>query len=314
MTQRLLTRLIIAMMLVTVVLLLGFCGENFDLRSTSQILAEEAVPSEQRDAASLVERLLLELEALRGTSSGVRLLYVPLVVGLGWLISRGTRWAIRLCWRFGLDRRRRLAVVHTAVSLLASVLVVYLVLRRLFVAAPLVTMSACGVILVAVFFGLSDQVQNLAAGLGLTWRNRVREGDQVAVGNFQGIVREVGITTVSLRTADNSTVHVPNRLLNREAVVVDRARHAVPVQVTLCHPDLMHEANIRTARRIALMSPYRNPDSSVRVSVDADESTLRVELQTWATRDSAAAEHHLRRALERAFEPLPVEGPDGGPA
>jgi small-conductance mechanosensitive channel len=173
------------------------------------------------------------------------------------------------------------------------------VLRGAFRVAPVLTSVFALLFLLGVLF-LSGVVPNTFVGIAVTLRRRIRVGDRVKVGSHEGVVREIGLTQLHLRGADGSTVLVPNRLMAELPVVVERARNSVPVRVRLKVEHKLTPAQLERLRQIALLSPYRAPDSLIDVSRNPeDEYAISVEIQAWSGRAQRDARAQLESALRR---------------
>jgi small conductance mechanosensitive channel len=82
---------------------------------------------------------------------------------------------------------------------------------------PLV--GALGIGGIALAFALQDILQNLVAGVILQARRPIRHGDQVEVGSYAGVVRDIDLRTVLVRTFDGLDVYVPNRSVLENPIV-----------------------------------------------------------------------------------------------
>jgi len=246
--------------------------------------------------------LLNEGQALGTLFGPTRLLFVAIVIAVTFALNTLVQALVKLGWRLGFDSERRWARTSGLLRLLFALLAVLTVLRSAFGVAPALT----GVFVMAALLGvllLSGFVPNAVAGIGIMLRRRIRLGDRVRVGEYEGVVRELGIGQLYLRGADGSTVLVPNRLLGELPVVIERARNSVPVRVRL---ELEQRADPRLLERllqVAMLSPYRAPESLVDVVRSSDnERQLTIEIQVWAARAQRDARLQLESALRRLLE------------
>lgn len=253
-----------------------------------------------------------ELEALRKDLTFPRSLFFPAMLLLAWAASRAIGRGTRFVLRLGLKRRRLISTTGAMLSLLAWFWAFAAILSRLLRTAPTLTLGVLTLAAVASVLVLRRQLESLAAGVSLAVRSRLREGDRIALGEFQGVVRRVGFTRVELHQADGSRLYLPNRLISTQAVTIGPARYSVPLQISLDRDRPWSAEEIHRARMLASLSPYRDPSGRVVVETSGTrEHHLTVQLQIWSPRLAAAAEQHLRRQLDRHVAHLPGYGADG---
>ncbi|MCB9569033.1 MAG: mechanosensitive ion channel [Myxococcales bacterium] len=280
----------------------GLIEEAASLAAEARDPASAAAAAAAPPAAprGLTEELTSEVLALRGWLSLRSVFIFAALLALGWIASRMVHWLIRVAYRLGVERAAWVDNLGMVLRLLVWAWVLILILSRAWRVAPMLTLLAGGLVAAGLMVGLVKHFENLSTGIGLALRGRIKVGDQITVGEHNGMVRGVGLMHVHLRTPEGSTVYLPNRLLAGEAVAIGRARNSYPLRVRLEGEAAWSPQAIEAARWVAALSPYRDVNSRVSVQSEGKDSrVLLVEVHVWSPRLLDAAEKHLRGMLER---------------
>lgn len=246
-------------------------------------------------------QLLHEIDALKGLLDAKLVLYVALLLGLMWLARRALLSGTRVIWRLGWDRTRRLARLRSISDITLIVVLALLVLRKLLMAAPIVTWLSIAVLSLAVAIALPSWVRDFTAGIALANRTRFREGDQVRLPSAVGSVRHIGLLRTAIRAGDGGTLSVPNRLVLTQTIQVGREQQAAPVEIVLPADAAASPEAREMLLRLAHVSPFRRGGS--RPTLTESDRGWVLAVQTWSTRDVDGA----RRALERQLLGNPGE-------
>lgn len=275
---------------------LAVAGLSLGLLGCSGSSGNEGATLEFGDA------IVREVGELRGLLGFRSLILSGIGLGLVWLTLRGIRRAVHVVWRLGLDSSRRLETTATAVRVALVALVVLYVLRSIAGLAPILltfTLLAAILLLAAAY---ARQLPSVLVGLSLLLRRRLRHGDRIHIANHSGTVREVGLAQLHLRRGDGATLFVPNRLLMEEVLTVEHAKNSEPVRVRIPAHAPQHRDQLELARRIALLSPYRVPESPVELfEDDVENRRYSIEIHTWSVRAATEAREHLEQALDTAL-------------
>lgn len=100
---------------------------------------------------------------------------------------------------------------------------------------------------VGIGFGLQSVVSNFVSGLILLWERPIRVGDQVVVGDAEGIVKKINVRSTEIATFDRSSVIVPNSNLI-SGVVRNRVRNdrTGRVLISISVPRVLDPGDVRT--------------------------------------------------------------------
>jgi small-conductance mechanosensitive channel len=106
-----------------------------------------------------------------------------------------------------------------------------------------------GIGTVAVGFAFRDVLQNFLAGIILLLTHPFRVGDEIAIGDVQGIVEEVETRATMVKTYDGTRVVIPNASILTRNVVVNTAFHLRRASVEL---DLDQGVDVAKAKQLIL--------------------------------------------------------------
>jgi len=114
------------------------------------------------------------------------------------------------------DERRRIdtvaKVLRSTISLLIVLVAATVVLSQVGISiAPI--LGAAGVVGIAVGFGAQSLVKDFFAGVVLLIENQIRVGDVVEIAGMAGVVEEISLRRVRLRSYDGSVHHISNGLI-----------------------------------------------------------------------------------------------------
>ncbi len=115
------------------------------------------------------------------------------------------------------------------------VLTVLLVLNQLGIASFVINAVSIFIILLAivlVFIGLKDFVPNILAGLRLSKRDLFTVGDVVRVDRIEGVIEDISLLEVVLRTKSGDMMLLPTSYLIHSVIKVRKDKSARPVVVT----------------------------------------------------------------------------------
>ncbi|MFG5121218.1 DUF3772 domain-containing protein [Methylorubrum sp. POS3] len=103
-----------------------------------------------------------------------------------------------------------------------------------------------GALSVGIGFGLQSIVNNFVSGLLLLWERPIRVGDQVLIGDSEGIVKRISVRSTEIQTFDRSAVIVPNSNLI-SGIVKNRVRGDRTGRVIIAVSVLRNQDPVRAA-------------------------------------------------------------------
>lgn len=165
--------------------------------------------------------------------------------------------------------------------------------------------AGAGVVGLAIGFGAQGLVSDIVTGFFLLLEKQVDVGDYITAAGYDGIVEEVGLRTMLIRSFDGTLNYVPNREVsslsnhsrgNMQALVdiaipyTDNIDEAVGILQTVC--DEMKENNPKIVE---------GPDVLGVQTFGTAEITLRIIAKT-ETMEQWAVERDLRKAIKEALD------------
>jgi small-conductance mechanosensitive channel len=145
------------------------------------------------------------------------LLKALVVLALMLLVGRSATHAFdQVAGRGALDRSTRL--LGGRIIRLAVLIVGGTVLLDLFGVPPATLIAAIGVVGLAVSLALQDLLRNFFSGIYLLFERPFEIGDTIKVRDNEGVVEYVGFRTLTLRTARNEQILIPNSMVVAEVV------------------------------------------------------------------------------------------------
>ena len=222
---------------------------------------------------------------------------ISLALGFAVLVGVIGPLLVRLAWRLGRDHHRRLGLASSAMRLLGLLIGIGGVLKPVVKHAPILASLIVLALIVFTLLIAPTQLRNFISGLGLSTRSRLREGDLVTIGGFEGTVRDIGLLRVGLRTADGGVTHIPAADFDRMPVTVGSRHAAVPVEAVVQVGPEFDERELEGLRRALWLSVYRRAGTDLVVDFEPNTRRLQVRMDTWASMAVAEVEAHVRALL-----------------
>ncbi|HEY9233332.1 MAG TPA: mechanosensitive ion channel family protein, partial [Blastocatellia bacterium] len=162
-----------------------------------------------------------------------------------------SRWLKRLIGGFYSERHRNLGILMGRLTqwlvISFALLVTMSIVLPSFHARDLI--QILGISGVAIGFAFRDILQNFLAGILLLLAQPFRLGDEIAVGNYEGVVQEIQGRATLIKTYDGYLVVIPNSAIYTQSVKIF---NAYPVRRTAIDVGIGYGDDVDEARRLML--------------------------------------------------------------
>ena len=150
-----------------------------------------------------------------------------------------------------------------------------------------IILGAAGILTVALGFASQTSVSNIISGLFLLADRPFQIGDVVTVGGTLGVVSEVELLSVKLRTFQNGYVRIPNETIIKTEVL----NHThFPIRRIDIDIGVAYKENISKVKEILFDTASRNPlcleePAPLFIYVGYGESSLDMKFCVWTLKD-----------------------------
>ncbi|MDB6076958.1 MAG: mechanosensitive ion channel family protein, partial [Akkermansiaceae bacterium] len=173
-------------------------------------------------------------------------------------------------------------------------------------------LGAAGIAGVAVGFASQTSLSNLISGLFIVGERPFEKGDVIEVGGLSGIVEEIGLMALTLRTFDNRSVRVPNEtLVKTNVVTVTRyPLRRVDTEVGVAYDESI-ERVMRVLREVADQHPsVLDEPEPVIVFNGFGDSAMKFMIGSWAIKeDYLKVKNEMPIRIKQAFDREGIEMP-----
>ncbi|MEG9490196.1 mechanosensitive ion channel family protein [Mannheimia indoligenes] len=164
----------------------------------------------------------------------------------------------------------------------------------------------------AIGLSLQNSLQNFAAGVMLLIFKPFRKGDLIETGGMTGVVEQMGLLVLELRTGDNKTVLLPNGKVFSDSIVNYSNNPTRRIDFTF---DISYDSNIKEAKeiieRILETNEYVLKDPKPVVAVGAlAANSVQLVVRPWVqTPNYWSAYWEITEQIKLAFDNAGVEIP-----
>jgi len=175
--------------------------------------------------------------------------HVLLTIVLLWAVFWFGGWSRQVTYRWILGNVTDTGVRHSLSVFIqyAVVLIGLLIALKAIGFDPTALTVFAGAVGVGIGFGLQNIVNNFLSGILLLVERPLRSGDLVEIGGSSGIVTQIGMGSLTLRTLDRKEIRVPNADII-SAPVTNITRHSI--RRTSLYVGISYEDDLHLAEKI----------------------------------------------------------------
>lgn len=233
---------------------------------------------------------------------------VAAIIGLP-LVALGARVAGRLLRaRFGEQGGRLLAKIIRY----AGFIIVFITILQQFGFNLAAVLGAAGVAGVAIGFASQTSLSNLISGLFIVGERPFEKGDVVEIAGITGLVEEIGLMALTVRTFDNRSVRIPNEtLVKTNVVTVTR----YPIRRIDTEIGVAYDESIGKVMEVLREVADRHPQvldepSPIVIFTGFGDSSLNFLLGTWgAKEDFLTIKNEIPLRIKETFDREGIEIP-----
>lgn len=250
---------------------------------------------------------------------------ILIMVGFVYLSRLARRWSYRLLGRVSEYRavNRLLSTIVFVGGLVLGAMVALTILNLDTAVASI--LGAAGILGLAIGFAAQNTVENLIAGIMISIRRPLREGDLVETNDVFGVVRVINLRATVILTGPGQFVYVPNREVLRSKLVnySKLGQRRIDIECGVSYAD-----DLEKAKRVAIAAIEELPDRIENEEVDLfyeefGDSSINFVIRYWIPFTRSHGEYLKARseavmAVKRAFDendisiPFPIRTLDFG--
>lgn len=235
------------------------------------------------------------------------LLFVALAYGAGGLVSRSFR------------KRNK----HDLAAMLAGLAFWFVVVAGALISLTIILpnlnpadlVASLGIGTIAIGFAFKDILQNWLAGILILFRQPFRRGDQIRVGDKEGIVRRITSRALYLKTYDGRRIIIPNAEVYSSAVTVHTAypQRRVTLDLTIGYDyDFRTVSRIISAELADISEVLDDPPPQI-FAWDLGSTSLGVRVRWWIEPQRAqeiSSRARVVQAIKEAFQANDIDPTD----
>ncbi|MGV3489124.1 MAG: mechanosensitive ion channel family protein [Tuberibacillus sp.] len=192
-----------------------------------------------------------------------------------------------------------------------ALMFIFLVIIFSIIGLPIESLLAgAGVVGLAVGFGAQGLVSDIVTGFFILLEKQMDVGDVVTIGNYSGVVEEVGLRTTQIRGYDGVLNYIPNRQITSISNF-SRGNMRALVDIAISNKENVDDV-IQMLQRVCREVAANNdkiiegPNVLGVQSLNTSDMTIRVIAQT-KNGEQQEVERQLRKAIKEALDSRQVD-------
>ncbi len=119
-------------------------------------------------------------------------------------------------------------------------------------------LAGAGVLAIVIGFAAQSALANIMGGIFLAVSEPIRVGDRVKVGDYQGVVEDITLRHVVMRTWDRVHIVIPNKRMN-DVEIINYSIQGEEIVQTM-DIGISYDSDIDLARKIIIEEIQKHPD------------------------------------------------------
>lgn len=178
--------------------------------------------------------------------------------------------------------------------------------------APL--LGLLGLLGLALAFAFQDILENFIAGIIMSVRRPFREGDEISTADHAGVVEDVQLRALTIRTFDGERVYLPNAAVWKNPIVnhTERGERRTTLAVGVSYDADLREVGELLTRALATADGVKTEPAPQAYAYEFADSSINFALRFWhepSIADVWRVRDAVAKAVKEALDEAGVEIP-----
>jgi small conductance mechanosensitive channel len=189
-------------------------------------------------------------------------------------------------------------------------LVLFLVVANVFGFETTSFVAVISALAFAIGLALQGSLGHFASGILLLILKPYRVGDEVKLGDMEGIVEEIQVFNTIIRTHDNRRVIIPNGVVSSGNIINISGQNELRVDLLYTVAEINNIDHVRNAlTEVAKTCPYRVAEREIEVYVaELTPDEMRFLVQVWCkSGNQRLTTYYMNEHVKKTFEIVGIE-------